>query len=163
MRMQLVSLDDGSVHTLLKDLTVVGRGEECDLQLNHKSVSKLHCVLVRTDGLLLLRDLGSTNGTRVNGERVRRAALLPNDKLNVANLRFKIHLGPGDDAPPVLVDAEAFTQNISIEEVREMIKRGGPNDDDEDCDLGEPDMSVRQNALPDRYVEPPSAGGKPKR
>ena len=54
-------------------LTLVGRRGDCDLRLEHKSVSKLHCMLVRTDGLLVLRDLGSTNGTRVNGTRVRRA------------------------------------------------------------------------------------------
>ena len=66
---------------------VVGRKEECDLRLEHKSVSKMHCVIVKTDGLLLLRDLGSTNGTRVNGQRIRRAALLPNDQLSIANLQ----------------------------------------------------------------------------
>ena len=57
----------------------------------------MHCVLVKTDGLLLLRDLGSTNGTRVNGQRVRRAALLPNDQLYIANYKFRVYLGP--DAP----------------------------------------------------------------
>ena len=57
----------------------------------------MHCVLVKTDGLLLLRDLGSTNGTRVNGARVRRAALLPNDQVSIANYKFRVFLGP--DAP----------------------------------------------------------------
>src|SRR5581483_272318 len=85
MRAQLVPLDGGSPIDILKDLTVVGRKEGCDLRLNHKSVSKMHCVIVKTDGLLLLRDLGSTNGTRVNGQRVRRAALLPNDQLSIAS------------------------------------------------------------------------------
>src|SRR5205807_945444 len=78
------------------DLTLVGRKEDCDLRLDHKSVSKMHCVLVKTDGLLLLRDLGSTNGTRVNGQRVRRAALLPNDQLAIARFKFRVYLGPGE-------------------------------------------------------------------
>ncbi len=74
MRAQLVPLDSIGSIDITKDLTLVGRNEECDLRLHHKSVSKMHCVIVKTDGLLFLRDLGSTNGTRVNGQRVRRAS-----------------------------------------------------------------------------------------
>lgn len=70
MRAQLVPIDGGPAIDIVKDLVVVGRKEECDVRLEHKSVSKMHCVIVKTDGLLLLRDLGSTNGTRVNGLRV---------------------------------------------------------------------------------------------
>src|SRR5918998_5203003 len=99
MRARLVSVDGGASVELVKDLTLIGRGEDCDVRLDHKSVSKLHCVVVKTDGLLLVRDLGSTNGTRVNGQRVRRAALLPNDQLTIANYKFRVHLGPEVPAP----------------------------------------------------------------
>src|SRR5438094_240974 len=100
MRAQLVPLDGGAPVEVVKDLTLVGRKEECDLRLDHKSVSKMHCVIVKTDGLLLLRDLGSTNGTRVNGQRVRRAALLPNDTLAIANLKFKVRFGVELESEP---------------------------------------------------------------
>src|SRR6266513_2041219 len=93
MRAQLVPADNGPSIELVKDLSVVGRKEDCDVRLDHKSVSKQHCVIVKTDGLLLLRDLGSTNGTRVNGQRVRRAALLPNDQLAIASIHFRVYLG----------------------------------------------------------------------
>src|SRR3977135_3132172 len=93
MRHQLIPLDGVTPVEVGKELTLIGRQEDCDLRLDHKSVSKMHCVLVKTDGLVILRDLGSTNGTRVNGTRVRRAALLPNDKLSVANFHFKVLFG----------------------------------------------------------------------
>src|SRR6516162_5771851 len=77
MRAQLVPIDGGHPIEIVKDLIVLGRKEDCDVRLEHKSVSKMHCVIVKTDGLLLLRDLGSTNGTRVNGQRVRRPPCCP--------------------------------------------------------------------------------------
>ena len=111
MRAQLIPLDGGPPIEIVKDLTLVGRKSGCDLRLNHRSVSKHHCVLAKTDGLLILRDLGSTNGTRVNGARVRRAALIPNDQLAIAVFRFRVHLGPGDapkgqEAMPALAPRE---------------------------------------------------------
>src|ERR1700758_1912713 len=99
MRAQLVPLDGSPPIEIVKDLVVVGRKEECDVRLDHKSISKIHCVIVKTDGLLLLRDLGSTNGTRVNGQRVRRAALLPNDQLAFANFKYRVMFGPDLEAP----------------------------------------------------------------
>src|ERR1700741_5045040 len=119
MRAQLVPLDGGSPIDITKDLVVVGRQDECDVRLDHKSVSKMHCVLVKTDGLLLLRDLGSTNGTRVNGTRVRRAALLPNDKLSVANFHFRVLFGA---ALALAVESDK-TQNIDAKEVAKLLDR----------------------------------------
>src|SRR5437867_7661132 len=101
MRAQLLPLDGGPPIEIVKDLNLVGRKEDCDIRLEHKSVSKLHCVIAKTDGLLLVRDLGSTNGTRVNGQRVRRAALLPNDTLAVANMKYRVQFGPELEPEPL--------------------------------------------------------------
>ena len=92
---QLIPESGAPPITIEREVTVVGRQEDgCDLILEHKSVSKIHCVIVKTDGLLFVRDLLSTNGTRVNGQRITRGALLPGDVLAVANAKFKVHLGP---------------------------------------------------------------------
>src|SRR5437763_10342363 len=118
MRAQLIPLDGTPAFDIVKDLIVVGRKEECDLRLDHKSVSKMHCVIVKTDGLLLLRDLGSTNGTRVNGQRVRRAALLPNDQVSIANYKFRVLFGPDEVEPPSPpANAEEHTQHIDAADV----------------------------------------------
>lgn len=93
MRARLLAIDGGTSIDLVKDLTLIGRDEDCDVRFEQKSISKHHCVIAKTDGLLLVRDLGSTNGTRVNGQRVRRAALLPNDMLSVANVKYRVLFG----------------------------------------------------------------------
>src|ERR1700736_5254232 len=135
MRAQLVPLDGGSPVDIVKDLTLVGRKDDCDLRLDHKSVSKMHCVIVKTDGLLLLRDLGSTNGTRVNGQRVRRAALLPNDQLTIAPFKFRVQLGPdqpGAAAPGLRPDEH--TQALDAKEVAQVLRKAQAADRDEDFD-----------------------------
>src|SRR3954451_6150315 len=126
MRAQLVPLEGGQPVEIVKDLTLVGRKEDCDLRLDHKSVSKMHCIIVRTDGLLLLRDLGSTNGTRVNGQRVRRAALLPNDQVSIANYKFRVSLGPALPAPPPAPVAAEHTQQLDPGEVADLLGRNPP-------------------------------------
>jgi len=95
----LVPLDGGPPIELVKELNLIGRTEGCDVRIDHKSVSKQHCVITKTDGLLMLRDLGSTNGTKVNNVRVRRAALLPNDQLSIAHFKFKVVLGKSVTTP----------------------------------------------------------------
>jgi pSer/pThr/pTyr-binding forkhead associated (FHA) protein len=145
MRAQLIPLDGGEPIEILKDLTLVGRKEDCDLRLDHKSVSKLHCVLVKTDGLLLLRDLGSTNGTRVNGQRIRRAALLPNDQIMIASFKFRVCLGP--DAQPI--SPEEHTQHLDARDVAHLLRKSA----NEDSSVDQPILPVQANVLPDVYPE----------
>src|SRR5579885_901430 len=142
MRAQLVPLDGGAPIEIVKDLTLVGRREDCDLRLDHKSVSKLHCVLVKTDGLLLLRDLGSTNGTRVNGQRVRRAALLPNDQLQLASLRYTVQVVADEPSPSP--SPNEFTQQLEGKELARLLEKADcPGDLDSSSDVEIP--MVRTN------------------
>ena len=150
MRFRLIPLEGGPPIEVVKDLSVVGRRQECDIFLEHKSVSKLHCVIARTDGLLLIRDLGSTNGTRVNGQRVRRAALIPADELQIALVKFKIEVG---SERPLAALAEDFTQRV---DGKELAKLKLDEDKDEDSNVGADVPLVQANALPDRYTEKPS-------
>src|SRR3984893_8218703 len=141
MRAQLVPMDGGSPIDIARDLTLVGRKEDCDFRLDHKSVSKLHCVIVKTDGLLLVRDLGSTNGTRVNGQRIRRAALLPNDKLTIANFHYKILFGAAVDAPALPEDR---TMHMDAKEVAQVLSKPNKGADPlGDSSLDVPIMEVQ--------------------
>jgi predicted component of type VI protein secretion system len=96
-RFWLLPVHGGSPIELTKPLTLVGRQEDCDLPLEHKTISKMHCILMKSDGAVLIRDLGSTNGCRINGQKTKAGALLPNDVLSIAVFDFRLCIG--DHAP----------------------------------------------------------------
>lgn len=158
MRVQLVPLDGGRTIDLVNDLTLVGRQDDCDLQLNHKSVSKMHCVLVKADGMLFLRDLGSTNGTRVNGQRVRRAALMSEDQITIAGYGYRVVVEKNGVAPrPQSVPFEC-TINVNAKEAprpaqasaRYAAPQAPRANEDDSVALG---GAILNNALPDVYPE----------
>ena len=113
MRAHLIPLKgEGRPIQIVRDVTLVGRQDDlCDVCLEKSSISKMHCLIVRTDGLLFIRDLGSTNGTKVNGQRVVRGALLPGDELAFAGEKFRVEMGPGEPD----TESEAEVQNANTE------------------------------------------------
>jgi hypothetical protein len=68
-----------------RDELLVGRHDACDVMVSHPSVSRKHARLSFRDGHWVLRDLDSTNGTRVNGKRVVRCRLEPGDRLSLGS------------------------------------------------------------------------------
>jgi ABC-type multidrug transport system ATPase subunit/pSer/pThr/pTyr-binding forkhead associated (FHA) protein len=65
---------------------VIGRAPDCDIVVNDPQVSARHCQLIRTEAGWLLRDLGSTNGTFVNGVRIHGTVTVrPGDRILLAN------------------------------------------------------------------------------
>jgi predicted component of type VI protein secretion system len=70
---------------------LIGREQDCHLRPNSDLVSRHHCVFTLDDFALRLRDLGSTNGTFVNGERIQgQVVLKAGDHVNVGKLAFEI-------------------------------------------------------------------------
>jgi hypothetical protein len=98
MKAELVPENGDPPIPIERDVTVLGRHEDCDVVIEHPSLSKRHCLLVKTDGLLVIRDLATTNGTKVKGQRVRWAALLPEDRVSFGAYKMRIYLG-SDEMP----------------------------------------------------------------
>ena len=71
-----------------KKRVLVGRGEDCDITLTSDRVSRHHCEICYKDGHYEVKDLGSTNGTFVNGQRVRTAVLTSGAVINVPTQVF---------------------------------------------------------------------------
>jgi pSer/pThr/pTyr-binding forkhead associated (FHA) protein len=90
MAAHLLSLADGPSIMLDKPILLFGRHEECDIQLNSKKVSRRHCVLAQVEDYLVIRDLGSTNGVKINGERVCEGKLRPGDEVQIGNFRYQV-------------------------------------------------------------------------
>ena len=73
-----------------QDELLVGRHDICDVMVGHPSVSRRHARLTFRDGHWVLRDLDSTNGTRVNGRRVVRCRLEPGDRLSLGSAELLV-------------------------------------------------------------------------
>jgi pSer/pThr/pTyr-binding forkhead associated (FHA) protein len=94
--------------SIARDMTVIGRREDCDLRIPLGEVSRKHCRLVRDGDSLKIEDLGSSNGTFLNGRRVQEAQLTPGDSIQVGPVVFVLQVDgvPADDElSPVSLDA----------------------------------------------------------
>jgi predicted component of type VI protein secretion system len=69
---------------------LVGRHPACDVQLSRPGVSRYHARLTFRDGVWVLRDLDSTNGTTINGARVGRCRVRPGDHLVLGDEHVRI-------------------------------------------------------------------------
>jgi FHA domain-containing protein len=68
----------------------IGRSSSCDLMLSDPTVSRRHARLICRGGKWVLQDLGSTNGTALNGRRVGRCELRPGDELMLGHARLRV-------------------------------------------------------------------------
>jgi predicted component of type VI protein secretion system len=104
MPAQLLALTDGPSILLDKPILLLGRHGECDVQLNSRKVSRRHCCIAQVRDYLIVRDLGSTNGVRINGQRVLEGKLRGGDELTVGNFRYQVFLeAPSTAAGPTPV------------------------------------------------------------
>lgn len=90
MAVLLVCATEGPTITLDKPIVLVGRHPDCDVQLDSPKVSRRHCCVAQVDGDIVVRDLGSTNGIRINGEVVQECRPKVGDELAIGNVRFRI-------------------------------------------------------------------------
>jgi predicted component of type VI protein secretion system len=93
----LVPVDPGlCVIPLEKAIVLIGRQSDCDVSLTQsRKVSRRHCCLAQVNNQIIARDLGSTNGIYLNGERVKKQCRLKlGDEFMVGDLRFRLQADP---------------------------------------------------------------------
>lgn len=116
MKIRLVSVggDLKATEISLMLPAVVGRGRGTNLTLPHPLISRQHCELYEAGGTLMVRDLGSLNGTYVGNQRVTNAEVPPGELLTVATVNFRVVYddnSPKDESEsPLLVGDDESTR-----------------------------------------------------
>jgi diguanylate cyclase (GGDEF)-like protein len=89
----IYGLDLGKKYNVDRPSIVIGRSSKADIQIDQESVSRNHCKLINTGKSIMLRDLGSTNGTYVNDELVDEYVLRDGDLIKIGRCIFKFLSG----------------------------------------------------------------------
>lgn len=146
---------------LPSSVTIIGRRQECDLCIPLMVISRRHCQLDQDKERLKIRDLGSRNGTYINGQRIDRAELNPGDKVQVGPLTFGVQINqkPAELSTPDSVilrppkhlavpEKEAVDQGETFLEPAAADAADDPNAADADV-AGDPDAAQ----IPDDLIE----------
>ncbi|MCS7166540.1 MAG: FHA domain-containing protein [Gemmatales bacterium] len=145
---KLIPLGGGDEIPLIRDRLVIGRRDSCDICLKYPNVSAMHAELTFKDGYWFVKDLNSTNGTKVNGHRIVGQKLLrPGDELEIAKRKFRIdyELAMGRRALEELEEEDIFSQSL--------LERAGlarsTVEDEEFWEEDEPEREKRRRDLAD--------------
>jgi predicted component of type VI protein secretion system len=121
-----------------------GRNPECDIQIDSRKVSRRHCCIAQVNDYLVVRDLGSTNGIRVNGVRMAEGQLRHGDEVTIGSHRYQVRWEGMPMPTPAARPAQAA-------EPSQALMRTAPEPEQEDDMLEDCDEPVALR-------EPPAAG-----
>ena len=93
MTYQLIPTEKGSASPILlqRPVLLIGRHPECDIRIDLSKISRRHCCLALAYDRVLIRDLGSHNGVRVNGQIVEEAILKVGDEIAIGPLIYRMY------------------------------------------------------------------------
>ncbi len=143
----------------LKLPTLIGRSREAQLTIAHPMVSRQHCEIYEVDGLLMIRDLGSLNGTVVEGQRISEAPLCPANEFTVGPLTFRTEYeydGDLDAVPDPKVVEDGTEQAPTSDDVEgipdfeAMVEETAAGSDEVE------DMEEAEEVYDEEYAEEPT-------
>jgi len=117
-----------------KALTVIGRGESCDLQIPLVNVSRRHCEVALSDDEVKVKDLASSNGTYVNNKRINECPLAAGDRLVIGPVVFTVQIdGVPEEITPIKTKAERAAEGA--DEIVDLEADTAEAGDDVDIDV----------------------------
>ena len=120
----------GKMYLLDQDETLIGRADDVDISIRDNRVSRKHLKITLSEGNAIIEDMGSTNGTFVNGERVKRRVLENGDKIHISSdtlfkfavgdeaermFQEEMHQMANYDAVTGILNKHAFTRRLKEE------------------------------------------------
>jgi pSer/pThr/pTyr-binding forkhead associated (FHA) protein len=92
---------------LTRDTTIIGRAETADFRIPLSDVSRKHCRLIKDGPALVIEDLGSSNGTVHNGQKIKEMELEAGDTIQIGPVKFIVQIDGSPTEEEVEVDDEA--------------------------------------------------------
>ena len=102
MTYQLIPIEKGKSPAIVlhRPVLLIGRHPECDVRLELPRISRRHCCLALAYDRVLIRDLGSRNGLRVNGRLVEEARLHAGDEIAIGPIIYRLEIEAVKPAAP---------------------------------------------------------------
>lgn len=115
----------GQRWTIDSEVFTIGRGGDCELVLPERQVSRYHVKIRFENGRYILEDLGSKNGTHLNGSQIQgRAPLQDGDEIQIA-LAVKLVFVGTDATLPLTFDPPTISGNLVIDKAQRSVSIGG--------------------------------------
>ncbi len=130
----VVFMDGGEREYELADRTPIGRGDNCTIRLLDGLVSKQHAEVVCSSGRWSIRDLGSMNGTAVNGHRIQLVELEEGDEIAIGSARLRFSFEAAQSGAPNVELVERSTPHIQATLQHEQRQGFAPADQLQDIE-----------------------------
>src|SRR5438105_737463 len=128
---RLIPVGGGDPIPLIRESLTIGRRDSCDIPLRFPNISSKHCALTFHSGYWELADLGSTNGVKVNGNRVQKKVLKPGDRITIGKRDYRIDYNMTADLDEVDETEETGVMGRSLLDKAGLV-HGTPFDNDDD-------------------------------
>jgi pSer/pThr/pTyr-binding forkhead associated (FHA) protein len=116
----------GRTHELKAEKTTIGRVEDNTFQIAEASISSHHCEILLRGSDVVVRDLNSTNGTFLNGEKVTETVIKPNQILRLGQVEMRLETDtPAASAKKQVDQTLVMQRGVSLNELEQGSSRGG--------------------------------------